>query len=234
MNYHRASLFFAGLTCATVFAGCRGTASSDTIPTEKIFADVLVSDDGGGSIHIDVDLQVRSPDDDRWIKLAGGDRLKATLGGQTVVFDPDGGGTYHGYFDRTNAADVNVSLDRKKFEDAPNSSGRMPDPLEIEGIAGAFISRSWDSVIIELAETEDEKSVEISGPCISTEYFDIGPAGADIVLDSGALYSPDPYAECEVSIAVTTTSYGAPDPALHPQSRVVLERTRSTWFYSVP
>lgn len=225
-------MFFAGLPCAMLFAGCRGTTTSDTVPTEEIVAEMNVQDDGSGTVYTDVHLRAKRTNND--IRLSGRDELHATFGDQSAVLADAGSGHYDAAFDLSSFADVTIAFDRDKFEPAPESFGLLPDALDISGFEGLVVSRSFDAIVITLPETTFDKFVDVSGPCVSPLTYNVGTWADDVVIDAGVLYASNPNDECYVTITLTSALAGEVDPALHPDSTFVLTRTRSSSFYSVP
>ncbi|MEZ4296968.1 MAG: hypothetical protein R3B70_18530 [Polyangiaceae bacterium] len=110
----------------------------------------------------------------------------------------------------------------------------MPDALEFSGYGGEVISRSLDFIELDLPATAFDKSVDFSGSCVNSLSFNVGTAASTITVWPGDLYSSIDTDECNVTIRVTTTSFGEVDPALHPSSTFTLIRERETTFYSVP
>lgn len=236
MNYHRASLLFAGIVCAISSAGCNGTTSSSTLPTGNIAAFIEVSDDGYGSLYVDVDLRVRSRtgNDDNYVQLAKGDSLQAALGGETASLTEYGSGHYQTAFSPSNAAELTIAFDRSKYDDATATGAILPEAVAIAGLEGTILSRDYDGIVLDLPETGADKSIDVEGACIDSLHYDIGTYDEVIFIDPGDLYAPVLDAECDVTVTITTTSLGAVDPALHPDSTFVLSRSRSTTFYSIP
>lgn len=229
---HRASLLFAGLAVAAFSSGCKGATPSDTVATGDIVATIDAYDDGVGPVVVTTRLEVARNGSD--VRLVGDDRLEAFFGDRSAPMTDVGGGRYEADFDYEEVADVGVVFDRGKFDPAPDSFGVLPDPLELGGFEGLVISRGLDSIVLELPATSFDKTVDLSGPCVSSLVYDVGPYAEDVVVNPGDLYASNPNSECDVTITITSTTYGSPDPALHPDSSFVLSRSRSTSFYSVP
>lgn len=234
MNFHRAIYGSTFLALCVGMAGCRGTTRSDSLDTSDIVATFTVTDDGYGSVYTEARLEARTANNDNWVKLVSGDTLTATFGKQSSELTEVGSGLYQAAFSLSNAADMTITFDRTKFDDAPDSFGFMPEALDLGGFEGAIISRGSDFIVIELPATESDKSVTISGSCVNTLTFDIGRDGGDVTVYPGDLYSSDSLAECDVTMTLTTTMYGEADPAFHPDSSFVLTRERATTFYSIP
>lgn len=231
MDFNRASLLFAGLTCAALSSACRGSTPSDTVPTGDIVAAIDVYDDGYGSVITTVDLLDRVHNTS--IRLAGDDRLVATFGNQSASMEGSAG-IYQADFPFSNAGDVTVAFDRSKYDSAPDSYGVLPDVLAPGSFEGLVISRGLDTIVLEIPQTAFDKTVDLTGPCVSGLSFDLGADAADVVVYPGDLYSSGSSSECNVTITLTSISYGSPDPAFHPDSTFVLSRARSTSFYSIP
>jgi hypothetical protein len=234
MNDHRALLFLAGLPCAVLLAGCRGTTPSDIVATEDIVATIDATDDGTGTVFAFVNLQVRTPDDDNDVRLVGGDSLAAFYGDRQGTLRERGGGDHEATFPLSDAVDMTIAFDRPEQTPAPDSFGLLPDPMEIGGFEGLILSRSLDAIVLELPETSFNKVVDVSGPCVSSLVYDVGTLAADVIVNPGDLYSPNINDECYVTITLTSVLAGQPDAAFHPDSTFVLSRSRSSSFYSVP
>jgi hypothetical protein len=68
----------------------------------------------------------------------------------------------------------------------------------------------------------------------SAHCNELTPFETELFLGPGDLYAADSTAECDVTLTVTVRRQGVPDPAFHEESTFVLQRSRSTTFYSVP
>jgi hypothetical protein len=237
MNLPRASLLLACAACAALSAGCKGSTTSDLVPTNNIAADITASDDGNGSVLLSVHTHAISPGgDDQTLLLVGDDHFQATFGKQASALSDEGGGVYETAFNAnaTATSDIVLSLARTKFDAAPESVGTMPESVALDGFEGATISRGVDSIDVQLPQTVGAKSVDIEGPCISSLHYDLGTSAGDLYIGPGDVYSSNAYAECYVNMTVTTALSGSPDPKLHPRSTFLLTRSRTTSFYSVP
>jgi hypothetical protein len=234
MNTHRASLFLAGVACATLFAGCKGTTTSDLLATGDIAATLDATDDGYGNLVVSASLEARTPDNENYVLLAGGDALNATYGKQRGAMGETEGGHYEASFPISNVGDVTVSFDRAKGKDAPGSYGVMPESVELPDFGGAVISRGLDDVVLDLPETVGDKQVDLTGPCVSSLHYDVGQAADYLTIYAGDLYASYAQDECDVTVTVTTVLYGDADPALNKASTFTLRRVRSASFYSVP
>lgn len=234
MNTHRASFLLAGVACATLFAGCKGTTTSDLLATGEIAATLDAIDDGYGDLVVSASLEARTPDNENYVLLTGGDALNATYGKQRSALGETSDGHYDTSFPITNVADVTVSFDRSKGKDAPDSYGVMPESVELPGFGGAVISRGLDDIVLDLPETVGGKLVDVTGPCVSSLHYDVGQAADYLTIYAGDLYASYAEDECDVTITVTTVLYGQMDPALNKASTFRLRRARSASFYSVP
>ncbi len=234
MNTHRACLFLAGVACATVFAGCKGTTNSDKLAIGDIAVFLDATDDDSGNLIVKASLEARTPENQDYVRLTGGDRLYATYGKAYGAMDDTSSGEYAAYFPLSNAGDVTVGFSRGKQDVAPSSYGKLPESVELPDFGGAVISRGLDDIVLDLPATVGSKEVDVTGSCVSALHYDVGEAGDYVTIYAGDLYASYADDECDVTISVTTTLYGAPDPALNKASTFTLRRVRSTSFYSVP
>lgn len=234
MNTHRASLFLAGFACATAFAGCKGTTTSDKLATREIAAFIDALDDGEGNLVVSTSLEARAGGNDDYVLLAAGDTLRATYGKQKGTLGETQSGKYEVAFDVSNTSDVTVSFDRSKYDAAPSTVGTLPESVELADFGGAVISRGLDDIVLDLPATVGFKSVDLTGPCVSALHYDVGEAADYLTIYSGDLYASYAEDECDVTITVTTSLAGKVDRALHGDSTFTLRRARYATFYSVP
>ncbi len=234
MNTHRASLLLAGFACATAFAGCKGTTTSDRLATREIAAFIDALDDGDGNLVISASLFARAPDNEDYVLLTAGDALRATYGKQKGTLGETSSGNYEVTLDLTNTSDVTVSFDRSKYDAAPKTIGTLPESVELPDFGGAVISRGLDDVVLDLPATVGYKSVDVAGPCVSALHYDVGEVADYVTIYAGDLYASYAEDECDVTITVTTELAGKVDSALNGDSTFTLRRARYATFYSVP
>lgn len=233
MNIARASLVFAGLACATLFAGCKGTTMSASLSTKEIavFADAV--DDGSGYLIVTASLEARAPDNENYVRLSPGDTLSTTYANKTYGLSETSDGHYQATIPLGDDPNVTIGMGRTKYTNAPGSGGVLPESVEFD-LSGATISRSLDDLVLDLPETVGYKTVDLSGPCIGSSHYDVGTNADYLTIPAGAIYASYADDECYVDVTISCELAGTVDPALNKQSRVGLRRTRTTSFYSVP
>jgi len=206
---------------------------SAALPTKDLAISLDAVDDGSGYVTVSANLEARTANDQNNVLLSPGDTLSATYGKSQYPMAETSDGRYVTTLPLTDVANLTVGLDRSKFTKAPQSQGILPESVELD-LTGATISRSLDDIVLDLPATQGFKSVDLSGPCISTIHEDVGTAADVLTLSAGSVYSSYAGDECYVDVTVTCELDGSPDPALNQGSTFTLRRTRTTSFYSVP
>lgn len=206
---------------------------SGTFPTKNIAVFVDAVDDGSGYLTVSATLEARAVDNENYLLLSPGDSLSMGYGKKAYALSETGSGHYQASVPLTDDAAVVVELARQKYDKAPATQGTMPESVEID-LGGIAISRTLDDLVLDLPETVGYKTVDLSGPCISSQHYDVGTNAEYLTVYAGSLYASYPEDECFVDVTVGCELPGLIDPALNKASRFGLRRTRTTSFYSVP
>lgn len=206
---------------------------SAALPTKNIAVFVDAVDDGSGYLTVSATLEARTANDENYVLLSPGDALNVSYGKKAYGLAETNDGRYAASLNLTDDAAVTVGFERQKYDKAPTTQGTLPEAVALD-LYGATISRSLDDLVLDLPETVGYKSVDLSGPCISSAHYDVGTWAEYLTIPAGAIYASYAADECEVELTVTCELTGAVDPALSKESTFTLRRTRTTSFYSVP
>lgn len=227
----RSSTLFLLALSLTTLAGCESLLSSD-VATERIDADIRITDDGSGYAQISAQLTTAGLGTQA-VDLVGGDALEVNHGGYTRQLQ-----TYGSPFDWvTYAAEVpvdwrdvefQVSLLRSFDLSAPDSWVEMPAPFTPYVDADA-LSYELDALVLEWENsTRDDMSVHIEGACIFDFNAPIPDRGA-VAID---LLNLDPVPSwrgerCTLNVELVRTRYGVIDPALR-SGQITAQQVRRT------
>jgi len=225
-------LIAAGIVAAPFATGCKTTSSVD-LATGDISADILVSATAANASTVHVEM---SPGDGvvptDVVKLGGGDTLYATAGGQRHQMGA-GNLDYQTSFG-TGAAETafQVILDRPRADqiDAPDSTGLLPAPFDLNDFGGARISESQNVVLNwSPSGTADKMVLQVQGSCVEDQsiVLDGDPGTATPPLDFETIRST-----CLVTLTLHRERTGVVDPNFNPGSSFMLEQVRTTQFNS--
>ena len=206
---------------------------SAALPTKNIAVFIDAVDDGSGYLTVSASLESRATDNENYVRLSPGDALSMSYGKKAYTMSETNDGAYAASVSLTDDATVTVGFERQKYDKAPSSQGTMPESVEVD-LGGIAISRSLDDLVLDLPETVGYKTVDLSGPCISSVHYDVGTPAEYLTVYSGSLYASYPEDECYVDVTISCEMSGLIDPALNKASRFGLRRTRTTTFYSIP
>ncbi len=205
------------LLALTTLTGCNALTSAD-IETERINADIQITDDGTGYAQISAELTV---DDfgSTSIDLVGGDALEVNHGRYTRLLQAHGAPLNWVSYSAevpvdTRDVEFQVSMLRPLELSAPDSWVEMPAPFTPIAVE-TQLSFARDALVVEWNNaTTDEMSLHVQGPCIFS--FDLP------VLDRGALslelanLEPLPSwrgERCTLEVELSRSAHGYLDPA---------------------
>jgi hypothetical protein len=228
-----------GLVASGLFAavglGCKTTSSVDLV-TGGISADIRASATSEIASMVRVQL---SPGNvvvvTDTVKLEGGDALYADAGSQRKQMGY-GNLDYEASF-VTGAAETpfRVSFDRAKPDqvDAPDSTGTLPPPFNLQDLGGAQISQEQNVVLTwSPSGTSDRMTLDIQGSCVEDQTLSIDGDPGTFTLGAVELQPETIRSACLVTLTLHRTRTGVVDPNLNAGSRFLLEQVRQTTFNS--
>lgn len=233
-----ANRFRAALAVVLSLCGCRETTPSDYVSTGQIAALIDFTAESAESAGVRVELRAGGADSETYVVLHSGDTLRASAKGETKELRASAEGVYEGTLGAGGEAELVVTFDREKHEDAPASSGTLPAPFELESPAGGeVLSRAKDDLVIAWSPAASTSGrVAVSGPCISAASFEVTAGAMGLIVEGGDLEASDGDAddECDVEVVMTLTRAGSADPAFEEGSRVRAHQVRRVSFRSAP
>lgn len=231
----KAVLALAGLGW---LAGCTETLDSQQIRTGGISATLEAVAESASSTSVKATLKAGGDESNTYIILSGGDRISAEANGEKIDMSSESAGVYVARF-KTGAADTEfkVVLDREDDDDAPDNTGTLPAPFDIEALPSEPISRGADlTVSWSPSGTDDDMRIHVDGRCIFSRIIDVGGDPGTYTIKAGTLESTrsNEPETCDVDIEISRTRFGRTDPALDPESSFELKQVRKDRFTSAP
>lgn len=229
----------SGALLATVtLLGCKETTSSEFIRTGGIAALMSVGAESSDLSTVHVELRVGGAQSNTYVILDNGDRLTATVDGETKDLHSVAEGVYEVEFNTAAQNEYVVSLDREEDEDAPDSKATLPAAFSIaQPQPSDELSRVDDGLFIVWTPVADtEGTISLSGSCIQAESLSVAGSAGMLVVNKGTLKSTDEKTpeSCSVEISMTFTKEGAADPAYDEESYFRASQSRRTSFTSNP
>jgi len=224
------------LLCAQL--GCAASASSRDIRTSALVALVDVTSEQARQAVVSANVVVGGAHSNAYVELEDGDRLVASCEGEPRDMTSTGNGSYQARFARDDGEFV-VGLMRAGHRSAPHSVGRLPTAFAITSDLGAKpFSRANDAMTLSWSPggSDADVTIEIEGDCIRSAELHAGRDAGRFVIEPGKLttWKNQEKQACNVVLRVVQTRKGQPDPALDPNSSVVLRQIRTIRFVSRP
>lgn len=155
---------------AALLAACGDDSPSKSVPTHEIYPRFAVETDAAGESRVAAEFaRYYGPIFTHTVSLSGGDELIVRAAGQEARFNGPGN-QFETLLPTGNAADTQFAFDfqRPRREDAPDSVGYLPAPMDLtapaEGqqyqIATDVMLVTWDS-----GGTLDDMWLEIDARC---------------------------------------------------------------------
>ena len=234
----RGTAGLAVLGIAVLAVGCTATTSSHNIRTGGVVAKIDVSSQRAGHSAVQTDLVIGGANSNTYMVLEGGDRLEASVGGETRAMSATSDGEYEATFPVSDG-EFKISLIREVDDPAPENKGTLPPPFEITSEfnsdplsrASAAVEITWDP-----SGTSATMEIEIDGKCIHHERYEVGGDPGKYTIPAGEIraWKSKKDEACNVDVIVTRSATGTTDPALDSDSYFRLHQVRSTRFVSGP
>jgi hypothetical protein len=235
----RKVLIVAPLAALALSACSTETISSSDIKTHGIYAAMDVTATSQAFVDVRVELKSGGDDSNVYVTLDNGDKLIGTGGTETKNLLVHSQGVYKANFSQ-GAANTEYKIDFQRPDDtsAPNSTGTLPGPFEIDALPTNTPSRASDDLEIKWTPeaASHEVRIEIDGDCIfSWEKRNITADPGAYTVPKGALQSTggsNP-TTCELHVRVIKIRSGSLDPAFG-GGYVHLAQIRDAKFNSAP
>jgi hypothetical protein len=222
-----------------VLAGC-DPASSNTVATDDVRADLQVIADGTGQTQVFAWLWTHRAGDPPLnqdsIELVDGDRLTATSGTQTIAMqetDLVAEYRYDATFDSDAAGQsFTIALDRTSDASAPASTVTLADPFSMS--APASFSRD-QALVLEWSPagaSSDLITANVEGSCASGQVGPVPDTGS-LTIAASTLSAQD-QSTCNVTLELTRTHAGVLDAAYGQGGSIVSMQQRSATLISTP
>lgn len=233
----RATFALLALT-ASLSIGCGATTSSRNIRTAGVVALIDVASEEGDEAVVTTELVVGGASSNTSLVLEGGDTLSAKRGDDKRTLQAVGGDEYQARFGGGSDEFV-VSFEREGDDDAPNTHGSLPAPFEITSEFDAKpLSRAKDTITLKWSPSGESATVvvELDGDCTHHFKKEVGGDPGKFKIRPGDLtaWKSKKNEACNVDVTITRIATGKPDPALDPDTRMVLRRVRKTRLVSGP
>ncbi|EYF03733.1 hypothetical protein [Chondromyces apiculatus] len=218
--------------------GCTETIDSKNLRTAGIAALIEVESTDGTSSEVVATLLTGGAQSNTYVDLSSGDAIYASAGGgDRVEMGVESTGVYQADF-RVGAEGTEfvVSLERVDDDGAPRSAGTLPAPFALNPVPPEDASRAEAFTITWTGTSSDPMEIEVDGDCIFSDTFEVpgDPGSFTIPANELSATSSDKAETCNVTVSVTRSRTGDPDPAFDPESRVDLRQVRTTTFVSAP
>lgn len=239
-----AFILFSMMLVGAVSMGCtRESTSSQNIKTQGMAADIDVTASSDTNSHVLVDLTVGGTGiGATGVILEGGDKLSATVGGETKELPSTNAGIYEADFATAAAGtEFKIMLERETDEDALNSRGVLPGPFKISSLpaAGMAPSRATDDVVItwDPAEAGSNMTIQVDGSCIFIDTFTVPTDSGTFTIAKGTLKSTmgtdNKPSTCDLNVKIERKATGTVDPIFE-EGEFTLTQVRSGKFTSAP
>ncbi|WP_328992707.1 hypothetical protein OG394_00535 [Kribbella sp. NBC_01245] len=239
--------FIAAAAGLVLIAGCSSVDAAD-IRTSGFNTNIVVTVPERAT-HADVWVQLRSGTL-TYVDLSDTDKLTSTAGGQTVDLRRHkslGVITYLGRLDNPGGpgSEVVLGLQRDSENDpAPRSVVRLADPVGVLApSAGARHSRARDLAVRLTTPSDQQTSIEWTGPCVSSGSLRLDPGQSDVTIPRGSFKVPPPAttsptpsplpSSCKLTLTVTRSVDGQLDPA-YKKGTIRAESVATREFTSIP
>ncbi|MEM7258931.1 MAG: hypothetical protein AAF404_16260 [Pseudomonadota bacterium] len=246
------TLWYSLFILPVLISGC-AEIDSENIRTSGFYTEIeVVAENDRTTVHADLSTD-RALDADS-IKLSAGDRLSATMSGQTISLVEAGTG-YEGEFNQSgDGALVTVSLRRDSGTDAPGSTVNVPQLFQITAPDQAATFNAGDSITVVWSPNDPANLVSVNYflNCQVTGANGL-PTGAAFgrsfeVVDSGThtttintilntFGSQDDLISgvaCPMTVSVTRTIEGSLDAALTKGGDIRAIREESVVVNAIP
>jgi len=232
----------AGLIFGLAAMGCQSEIVESTdIRTTGIYADMLVTADGGGDTEVEVKLAVGGKNGTE-VKIVSPDKLVATVGDTDHTLTKSHG-AYRGTFSGDEGGtEVNIAFLRgEEDDDAPDSYATLPDPFSIDGAGSDVTVSRQESLTVtwDASEADDPMSWDLDGSCLFTSDGSMSDNG-ELVLQ-GDDFDATPSAEdngesCVATLCIERSRNGSLDPlfADNEGGRIRAIQSRCVKFNSAP
>ncbi len=231
---------FSSLALLAVSGAAMGcaeeTLSSEDIRTAGIAALIEVKAENESSSRVRVELLAGGSSSNTKVVLDNGDKLTATVDGETKTLTTQDTGVYTANFS-TGAADAEfvIAFERRQDENAPNSIGTLPPPfviapIDLKSRANDAVEINWDPA------GSDSIVIKVDGDCLkSVSDIKTSDTGS-YTIPAGTLgtFESDADKTCDVTVQIWRNRGGSADKAFDVESRYVASQVRAVKFQSAP
>jgi hypothetical protein len=214
--------------------------SSSDITTHGIAATIVVTAWNDRESSVEATLRAGGDESNTYIVLDSGDAIYAQVDGEKKAMTAQSAGVYGARFATgAGGSAFKVSLERPNGDNAPDSTGSLPEPFSFVDVPTTAVSRASDSLIIKWDNGgSGSMELEVNGICIFQKTFSIASGSVQFTIKPGDLEStgvkPEDQKSCDIDLTMTREVRGTPDSAYDNESTFKLRQVRRITVPSNP
>jgi len=237
MNLRKILLIVGGTTSLA----CAEVVGSDNIRTQGMYANYQALAEGDGSTQITAELRVGG-DNGTYVELNDEDELWAITDDDEVRLRHESTGNQHRYEtslpNDTEDFEIQIAFSRgENFDDASDSSAKMPAPFEaeLEDPEDESYERGQDVSIVWDNDQSGSMAWSLEGDCVKLASGSTDDDGS-LTIDGSKIevWDTDAGEECEVTIILERVRKGSVDPTFEEGGEFRAIARRSVSFISTP
>jgi hypothetical protein len=214
--------------------------SSSDITTHGISATIVATAWSDRASSVEATLRAGGDESNTYIVLDNGDAIYAQVGGEKKAMTAQSEGVYEARFATgAGGSTFRVSLERPHGDDAPDSTGSLPEPFSFVDVPTTAVSRASDSLMIKWDNgSSGGMELEVDGACIYKKTFSLASGSDQFTIKPGELAStgvkPEDQKSCDIELTMTREVRGTPDSAYDNESTFKLRQMRRVTIPSNP